>query len=380
MASTAAAPAAPSTPVLAPVVPSPELLKAEADVKALPEPSTLLEYALRVLSTFHTNDKVALTERASKRWKEGTLPLGDVETCTLPPDRSARPLHLTVVPPAAVPKPQTNDPIGNRLRLIHSLAHIESYAIDLSWDVMLRYVRQGIRGVADFRMPREFFDDWLRVAGEEARHFSTWRDRLIEHGSHYGAIPVHEALWGSAFDTKNDLFARLAIVHMVHEARGLDQSPRMVHQLQSGGDKKSAKLLEEIDKDELTHVGSGMRWFKYVCAHSVPPMEPISTFQATVAAKFRGSLRPPFATEARASIGFTPEWYLPMVHESFRAQIAEDGKKFERKEVDSAAPPPEIARDVSASIAVSETGIPIAVVTVAAAVAAVATVAAAATT
>jgi uncharacterized ferritin-like protein (DUF455 family) len=61
----------------------------------------------------------------------------------------------------------------------------------------------------------------LRVAGEEARHFTTWRDRLVELGSHYGAIPVHEALWGSAFDTRNDLYARLAIVHMVHEARGL---------------------------------------------------------------------------------------------------------------------------------------------------------------
>jgi hypothetical protein len=46
-------------------------------------------------------------------------------------------------------------------------------------------------------------------------------------------------------------FDRLAIVHAVHESRGLDQSPKMVSQLISYGDKLSATMLEEIEKVHL---------------------------------------------------------------------------------------------------------------------------------
>jgi hypothetical protein len=158
----AAAAATPSIP-LTPPEPTAEQLKKEADIRALPEPTTLLEYALRVLITHHTNDKVALTQRALHRWHEEKLPLGDLETTPLPADRPARPSHLIIVPPAQVPKPIPNDHLGNRLRLIHSLAHIESYAIDLAWDIMVRYIRQGVRGNESFRMPREFFDDWFSL-------------------------------------------------------------------------------------------------------------------------------------------------------------------------------------------------------------------------
>jgi uncharacterized ferritin-like protein (DUF455 family) len=79
----------------------------------------------------------------------------------------------------------------------------------------------------------------------------------------------------------------LAIVHAVHESRGLDQSPRMIAQLISYGDKESATMLEAIERvtfalllcsfcivlmtscfvcpqDEITHVGSGVRWFRYI--------------------------------------------------------------------------------------------------------------------
>ena len=40
----------------------------------------------------------------------------------------------------------------------------------------------------------------------------------------------------------------------------------------SGGDKKSAQLLDAIQKDEVTHVGSGLRWFRYICENAKPPL------------------------------------------------------------------------------------------------------------
>lgn len=86
----------------------------------------------------------------------------------------------------------------------------------------------------------------------------------------------------------------------------------MLQQLQVYGDKASMHLLEVIERDELTHVSSGLRWFKYICAAANPPMDPIPTFHRIVRANFRGSLLPPFNTAARTSCGFTEEWYLPL--------------------------------------------------------------------
>ena len=62
------------------------------------------------------------------------------------------------------------------------------------------------------------------MAEDEAKHFSLLKTRLEELGSYYGAHTVHAGLWESALDTQDDLLARLAIIHLVHEARGLDVS------------------------------------------------------------------------------------------------------------------------------------------------------------
>ena len=52
-----------------------------------------------------------------------------------------------------------------------------------------------------------------------SKHFGLLDKRLKELDSHFGALPVHNGLWESATATKDDLLSRLAIVHMVHEAR-----------------------------------------------------------------------------------------------------------------------------------------------------------------
>lgn len=92
----------------------------------------------------------------------------------------------------------------------------------------------------------------------------------------------------------------------------LVQAPKMLQQLQVYGDKASMHLLEVIERDELTHVSSGLRWFKFICEAAQPPMDPIPTFHQIVRDNFRGSLLPPFNTAARAACGFTPEWYEPL--------------------------------------------------------------------
>jgi uncharacterized ferritin-like protein (DUF455 family) len=214
-----------------------------------------------------------------------------------------------------MPKRGKAGSLKNRITLLHSLAHIESYAIDLSWDIIARFYSTKVGSEdqnAEFGepLPTEFFDDWVRIAGEEASHFNIWAARLKFLGSHYGALPGHDGLWESASSTADTLLARLSIVHCVHEARGLDVAPTTLARLRAAGDEDSAALLEGIFEQEITHVAAGVRWIKYLCEKN--HIEPIPAFHAIVRERFRGNLKPPFNTEARARAGFTEEWYGPL--------------------------------------------------------------------
>jgi len=54
-------------------------------------------------------------------------------------------------------------------------------------------------------------------------------------GSYYGALTVHAGLWDSARETFDSLLARLAIIHLVHEARGLDVNPVTIARFKNAG-------------------------------------------------------------------------------------------------------------------------------------------------
>lgn len=107
-----------------------------------------------------------------------------------------------------------------------------------SWDIIARFGRDPS---VSAHLPRAFFDDFVRVADDEGKHFLALRDRLEALGSHYGAFEAHDALWHSAAETSHSLPARLAVEHAVHEARGLDVMPMTLHKMRL--DPESQALL-----------------------------------------------------------------------------------------------------------------------------------------
>lgn len=125
--------------------------------------------------------------------------------------------------------------------------------IDLAWDIIARF------GPMHQSLPPAFFADWTKVALDESKHFSLLSARLSALGSAYGALPVHAGLWQSAADTSHSLRARLAIIHLVHEARGLDVNPGTIEKFRKQQDKESVQVLEVIHADEVTHVTAGHR-------------------------------------------------------------------------------------------------------------------------
>jgi uncharacterized ferritin-like protein (DUF455 family) len=191
---------------------------------------------------------------------------------------------------------------AGRVALLHALAHIELNAIDLAWDLVARFCCEPL--------PRLFFDDWVAVAAEEAIHFDLLAMRLTDFGARYGDLPAHDGLWESAAATAGDLLARLAVVPLVLEARGLDVTPEMIAQLERVGDPRSAVVLQRIYRDEIGHVAVGVRWFDHLCR--VLGLAPEETFRERVRSFFKGELKPPFNHAAREAAGFPAHYYEPL--------------------------------------------------------------------
>ena len=164
---------------------------------------------------------------------------------------------------------------------------------------------------ASERVPHSFFDGWMQVAFEEAKHFRLIRDRLRDLGAEYGDLPAHDGLWQAAHDTRNDLTARLAVVPLILEARGLDVTPALQAKMRETGDIASADILDIIYNDEKGHVAVGAKWFRFLCARE--KKDPSTTFKALVRSNFRSPLKPPFNDVARAEAGLTPSFYRSLV-------------------------------------------------------------------
>lgn len=294
---------------------------------------TLVEAALRVLNTADPFEKARLGDEVANKWLQGLITQAYDPSSSqdlVVPDRPARLGTVKLVPSTMMPKLGKAGSVQSRQAIVHSLVHIESWAIDLSWDIIARFGAQE-------KMPNEFFSDFVKVAQDEGRHFTLLAARLEELGSFYGALPAHDGLWDSAMATSKNLSARLAIEHCVHEARGLDVMPTTISRFQNGGDHQTAALLEKVVyPEEITHCAAGIKWFKYLCLRSGDPdravnflipqeagsnevddakqenSDVIQKFHETVRTYFRGPLKPPFNEAARRAAGFGPEWYEPL--------------------------------------------------------------------
>ena len=263
-----------------------------------------------MLTTADPHAKAAQARAIAAAWQAGTLasPAASHPAIApglppgLPPDRPARPDRPALVAPGAVRRRRINSAPAGRIALLHALAHIELNAIDLAWDMIARF--------ADPALPRGFIDDWVRVGAEEADHFLMLAGRLGELGAVYGDLPAHDGLWISAQATAHDLAARLAVVPLVLEARGLDVTPAMATRLRAVGDDVSAGILDTIYRDEIGHVAIGSRWYGFVCA--ARGIAPAAAWRALVAQYFRGTLKHPFNIGGRSAAGLPEDWYTPL--------------------------------------------------------------------
>ncbi|WP_417463762.1 ferritin-like domain-containing protein [Kordiimonas sp.] len=259
---------------------------------------TIGEAAAAVLTTERARAKAETARAVAAAWRAGKL---KDDYNVRPPNRPARPPQPQLLAPGDMPKRRKGGSESNKRALLHAVAHIELNAIDLAFDIIARFGEY---------MPKTFTDDWIQVGDDEARHFALLSARLKAHDSFYGDLPAHDGLWQSAEDTKDSLPARLAIVPMVLEARGLDVTPKMVEQFKLNGDPTSAEVLQTIYEEEVAHVAAGTRWFKYLAKKG--ELDADAWFKELVQEYFNGHLKRPFNKPARTRAGMPPSFYEPL--------------------------------------------------------------------
>jgi len=237
--------------------------------------------------------KVKTARKAARDWRRGCIAWGFGTTM---PERPARTDRPPLLPPSRMPKRGRGGSPRARIAMLHALAHIEYVAIDLAFDLVGRF---------GAHFPQRFVDEWIAVGAEEAMHFALIERRLNAYGASYGDLPAHDGLWEAAEQTAHDPLARLAVVPMVLEARGLDVTPSLISRFAAAGDERSARILRRIAEDEVDHVAAGVSWFRFLC--DAARIDCVQNWQSMVRLHFRGMVKPPFNDSARDRAGLTKE-------------------------------------------------------------------------
>jgi uncharacterized ferritin-like protein (DUF455 family) len=227
-------------------------------------------------------------------WFDGGWDLfasGDIAVTGVIPGRPDKP---ELVAPRLVGR-RSMVTVEGRAMLIHALAHIEFNATNLALDALWRFPD----------MPDAYYTDWLRVAKEEAIHFSMLTAHLQVLGYRYGDFPAHDSLWEMVEKTRGDVLARMALVPRTLEARGLDAIPPLRAKLAQAGDLAVAQILDIILRDEVGHVEIGNRWYGFLCEARGLPLR--ATYDELVVRYKAPVLKGPFNLEARRRAGFTEE-------------------------------------------------------------------------
>lgn len=257
--------------------------------------SELRQVALEILSLSAPQDKVNQVFQLFSDYHEQRIVLNaevslSAENMMLP----GRPEKPILVPPLQVPR-RKMDTVEGRASLLHSLAHIEFNAINLALDAIWRFAG----------MPTQYYADWLKVAKEEAYHFSLVENYMQSFGYRYGDFEAHNSLWEMVERTTDSIIARMALVPRTMEARGLDAVPMIRERFKQIKESGAVQILDIILRDEIGHVAIGNHWFNYLCGQS--NLSPIATYQDLAITYRAPKLKGPFNIEARRLAGFSPE-------------------------------------------------------------------------
>ncbi len=170
------------------------------------------------------------------------------------PPAPGRPHGLQFKPTAvqaAFPDTEKLNNDRDRGALLHFFANHELLAVELMALVLLKFPEA----------PKAFRKGVLRTLKDEQEHVGLYLTRMRECGVEFGELPVSGFFWKSISDmtTPMDYVSRLSLTF---EQANLDYSRFFAARFDEAGDNATAAVLEQIYKDEIAHVGYGLKWFR----------------------------------------------------------------------------------------------------------------------
>ena len=138
-----------------------------------------------------------------------------------------------------------------RAVLMHFFANHELIAVELMALVLLKFPDA----------PKRFRLGVYQTLREEQMHARWYVNRMSECGVNFGDFPVSNLIWNQIAPMASplDYVSRLSLTF---EQANLDYSKFYAGVLHNAGDTKTAKILAQIYRDEINHVGYGLHWFR----------------------------------------------------------------------------------------------------------------------
>lgn len=171
------------------------------------------------------------------------------------PASPGRPADLTLTGTRGIRAPFPGDHrlIDEEQRgiLMHFFANHELLATELMALVLLKFPDA----------PKAFRRDILTTLKEEQIHTRWYLKRMADCGVDFGCFRLSGFFWDaiSTMETPLDYVTRLSLTF---EQANLDFSRHYAKILSDAGDPQTGKILDRIYRDEIAHVGYGLKWFR----------------------------------------------------------------------------------------------------------------------
>ena len=205
---------------------------------------TVREFALRVIESESLEEKLKPPPRDLPDEDRGN---GDA------PDHPGRPSNLKIVPGHEAKVPRLGgwaDPI-QRNRILHALANHELQATELFARALVSYPDA----------PPELRSELLQTLREEQVHTKLYLHRLVSFGGEFGEFPVSGLFWNRILETRT-ISEFLCALSLTFENANLDHAPEIAATARAHGDEETAKILDQVAKDEVRHVALGAKWVR----------------------------------------------------------------------------------------------------------------------
>lgn len=179
-----------------------------------------------------------------------TQPGGPIQT----PNALTRPSHLALREDGV----RANHPSAAKLiderergRLLHFFGNHELLATELMALAILKFPDA----------PKSFRHGLLETLKDEQVHTRIYMHRMQQCGIEFGELTLSDYFWKSV-SSMHDPLDYVTRLSLTFEQANLDYSREYGKIFKDVGDQPTANILDKIYRDEIDHVGFGLKWFR----------------------------------------------------------------------------------------------------------------------